>query len=256
LSGDGGDELFGGYPYYRWLSRLEPWRARAAFAAPLLRAAATLPLPHRAAMGLAALGHSSTSELYAYMRSPLKTRSYRDIATGFTQGSAAWFDARLASEVPTGALVERYMDLDLRSYLVDDILVKVDRATMAHGLEARNPLLDYRVVEFARALPGHLHTAAPGEKQVLRQVLERLLPAELFERPKRGFSVPIRQWFRGPLAPTLRESLNEGWLTSSGFFRPGSVSALVDEHASGRRNHENFLWAIYAFEQWYLRCND
>ena len=251
LSGDGGDELFAGYPYYRQLARLDPWRQKAAFAAPLLRAMPALPLPHRAGMGVTALAQSSTSEMYAYMRGPLKTRRYRNITTGFAAGAADWFDARLASEVPAGALIERYMDLDLRSYLVDDILVKVDRATMAYGLEARNPLLDYRVVEFARALPGRLHSAAPGDKQVLRQVLQRLLPAELFVRPKAGFSVPIRQWFRGPLAPALRDTLHEGWLTSSGFFRPGSIATLVEEHVSGRRNHENFLWANYAFEQWY-----
>jgi asparagine synthase (glutamine-hydrolysing) len=79
-----------------------------------------------------------------------------------------------------------------------------------------------------------------------------MLPAELFARPKQGFSMPIRHWFRGPLAPALRDALSEGWLTSSGYFRPGSVAALVDEHVSGHRNHENFLWAIYVFEQWYL----
>jgi asparagine synthase (glutamine-hydrolysing) len=251
LSGDGGDELFAGYHYYDLLARLEPWRRRAALVSPLMRATTALPLPHRVAMGLVGLAQPSTSSLYAYMRGPLKRRLYRSMVTDFAAGAADWFEARLASEVPAGPLVERYMDLDLRSYLVDDILVKVDRATMAHGLEARNPLLDYRVVEFARSLPGYLHTAAPSEKQVLRQVLERLLPAELFRRPKQGFGVPIRQWFRGPLTPALRNVLRDGWLTSSGYFRPGLIAELVDEHASGRRNHENFLWAIYVFEQWF-----
>ncbi len=253
LSGDGGDELFAGYPYYDHLARLDPWRRRARFAAPLLRASHTLPLPHRASMGLAALGQTTTSELYAYMRGPLKTRPYRGIVTHNAAGAADWFDERLASDVPQGGLVERHMDLDIRSYLVDDILVKVDRATMAHGLEARNPLLDYRVVELTRALPAHLHTDACGKKPLLRQVLSRFLPAELFERPKQGFSVPIRHWLRGPLESALRESLNQGWLTSSGFFQPGSVEALVEEHISGRRNHEYFLWSIFAFEQWYRR---
>ncbi|WP_029116480.1 asparagine synthase (glutamine-hydrolyzing) [Mycobacterium sp. URHB0044] len=253
LSGDGGDELFAGYPWYGRLAGLDPWRRRSAFAAPLLRATPALPLPHSAAMGLAALAQPSTSDLYAYMRGPLKRRPYRGVVSGFAAGAADWFDHRLGSEVPAGTLIERYMDLDLRSYLVDDILVKVDRATMAHGLEARNPLLDYRVVEFARALPGCLRTGSLGQKQVLRQVLERMLPADLFARPKQGFSVPIRQWFRGPLEPALRQAVLGGWLTSTGFFRPGSVAKLVDEHSSGRRNHENFLWAIYAFEQWYVR---
>lgn len=253
LSGDGGDELFGGYHYYRDLARLEPWRRRVSAAAPLIRTATNLPLPHRVAMGIRGLAQPRTSDLYAYMRGPLKRRSFSDIVTQVAAGAADWFDTRLTAEVPISSLIERYMDLDLRSYLVDDILVKVDRATMAYGLEARNPLLDYRVVEFARALPGHMHTVAPGEKQILRQVLERLLPAELFTRPKQGFGVPIRQWFRGPLTPALRDVLREGWLTSSGYFRPGVVADLVDEHASGRRNHENFLWATYTFEQWYSR---
>ena len=251
LSGDGGDELFAGYPYYGLLARLDPWRRRAAFAARFLRAAPALRLPHRPAIGLAALGQAGTNELYAYMRGPLKARPYDRIVSDLQISAADWFDGRLRREIPAATLVERYMDLDLRSYLVDDILVKVDRATMAWGLESRNPLLDYRVVEFARALPGCLHTERIGDKPVLRQVLERLLPAELFTRPKQGFSVPIREWFRGPLAPALRDSLNDGWLTSSGYFRPGAISALLDEHARGRRNHEFFLWAVYVFEQWY-----
>jgi asparagine synthase (glutamine-hydrolysing) len=253
LSGDGGDELFAGYPQYGMLARLEPWRRRAAFAAPVLRGTHKLLLPHRASMGLVGLGQPRTSELFAYIRGPLKRRPYCGIVNGHPVGAADWFEDRFASDVPPADLVERYMDLDLRSYLVDDILVKVDRATMACGLEARDPLLDYRLVEFARSLPGYLHTEACGEKQLLRQVLERYLPAKLFARPKQGFSVPIRQWFRGPLESALRETLHGGWLTSSGFFRPGAIESLAAEHVSGRRNHENFLWAVFVFEQWYRR---
>lgn len=251
LSGDGGDELFAGYPYYRFLPQLDRWRRRLARAAPLLRATSALRLPHQLAMGLTALGQSGTSQLYAYMRGPLKTRPYGRIVTERPVAPGSWLDSRLSHEVPGASLVERYMDLDIRSYLVDDILVKVDRATMAYGLEARNPLLDYRVVEFSRALPGALHNDAVGAKPVLRQVLERMLPAELFERPKRGFSVPIREWFRGPLTPALRDVLNGGWLATTGYFQPGAIPALIDEHAHGHRNHENFLWAVYVFEQWY-----
>lgn len=251
LSGDGGDELFAGYPYYDYLAKLDPWRRRSAFAAPLLRATSAIGLPHRPAMGLTALGQPGTSQLYAYMRGPLKTRPYRTIVGHAPVDAGSWFEGRLSGEIPAATLVERYMDLDIRSYLVDDILVKVDRATMAHGLEARNPLLDYRVVEFTRSLPGPLHTGRIGAKPVLREVLHRLLPAELFERPKQGFSVPIRDWFRGALAPALHDALNGGWLTSSGYFRPGAVQALLNEHASGRRNHEFFLWAVYVFEKWY-----
>ena len=251
LSGDGGDELFAGYPYYKFLARLDPWRRRAAFSAPLLRAASAIGLPHRPAMALNALSQPETTDLYAYMRGPLKTRPFGKIVNGQHARAGNWFARRLDQDVPMSGLVETYMDLDIRSYLVDDILVKVDRATMAHGLEARNPLLDYRVVEFARSLPGSMQTARIGSKQVLREVLGRLLPAELFSRPKQGFSVPIREWFRGPLKPALHESLRGGWLTTEGYFDPGTVSALVDEHVSGRRNHEFFLWAVYVFEQWY-----
>ena len=251
LSGDGGDELFAGYPYYDLLARLDPWRRRANFAAPLLRAANALRLPHRPAMGLAALSQRRTSDLYAYMRGPLKARPFSRIVGCPPSGAGNWFDGRLNREVPNGTLVERYMDLDIRSYLVDDILVKVDRATMAHGLEARNPLLDYRVVEFTRSLSGSLHTEPIGAKPVLRKVLERLLPKELFERPKQGFSVPIREWFRGPLTDALRDTASAGWLTSAGYLQKDAISTLIDEHVGGRRNHEYFLWAVYIFEQWY-----
>jgi asparagine synthase (glutamine-hydrolysing) len=251
LSGDGGDELFSGYPYYDLLARLDPWRGRTGIVAPLFRATSALPLPHRTSMGLVALGTRRTSEMYAYMRGPLKTRPYARIFAHTAAEAANWFDGRINSEIPPGGLVETYMDLDLRSYLVDDILVKVDRATMAHGLEARDPLLDYRFVEYTRALPGHFHTAAPGGKALLRQLLARHLPAALFDRPKQGFSVPLRAWFRGPLVPALREVVHNGWLKSSGLVRRGSLEAIAQEHISGRRNHENFLWSVFSFEQWY-----
>jgi asparagine synthase (glutamine-hydrolysing) len=255
LSGDGGDELFGGYPYYDYLRRLEPLRKLAAPVRPLLRGAAALIPGHRIAMGMRALAQPDTPALFAYMRGPLKTTGYRELMPGHATGAGEFLAQRLAAAGSTGDLTGRYMDLDLRTYLPDDILVKVDRASMAYGLEARTPFLDYRVVEYVRSLPLALRAGGPGGKYLLRKLLARYVPAALFERPKHGFTVPIRAWLRAELRAPLEERLRDGELIKSGFMRAPAVQRLLAEHAAGRRNHENMLWAMLMFEQWHAHSH-
>lgn len=245
LSGDGGDELFCGYPYYDYLQRLEPWRARLGGMAPLLRAMAGA-LPHRYAMGLRGLSQPSHMALFAYMRGPLKSRDYRWLAPGLCLSSARFLED-VAAALPQGGPTLA-MDLDLRTYLPDDILVKVDRASMAYGLEARTPFLDYRVVEAVRRLP-HALRAVPG-KPVLKTLLSRYLPSSLYDRPKHGFTVPIRHWLRQGMRERLTEALEHGELVKSGYIERRAARQLLAEHASGRHNHENMLWALLCFEQW------
>ncbi len=253
LSGDGGDELFCGYPYYDYLRRLEPARVLAAPFRPLLNLMAAAPLPYRAQMGLRALGRADTESLYAYMRGPLKAREYGELLRKAFPGAGALLREVLEREVPAGGLIERYMDLDLRSYLVDDILVKVDRASMAFGLEARNPFLDYRVVEFCRSLPLALKCPGGEPKHLLKKLLGRYLPRALFDRPKAGFEVPIRAWFRGELRQAVEETVIGGHLARSGYFDRGALERIVAQHVSGAQNHESMLWAIMVFERWHER---
>ncbi|MDA8121970.1 MAG: asparagine synthase-related protein, partial [Deltaproteobacteria bacterium] len=136
------------------------------------------------------------------------------------------------------------------TYLVDDILAKVDRASMACSLEARVPLLDHRVVEFAARLPMEFKVRGWEKKYPLRKVLYGLVPRKLLDRPKMGFGIPLGRWLRNELRPLLSEYLGEDRVRREGFLLPAGVSRFVDEHLSGRRDHQHRLWALLVFAMW------
>jgi asparagine synthase (glutamine-hydrolysing) len=147
--------------------------------------------------------------------------------------------------------VEEFRFLDLMTYLPGDILTKVDRASMAVSLETRAPLLDHRLVEFSFRLPSSVHLRGGQTKWILRQILERHVPRELFDRPKMGFGVPVESWLRDELRDWAEDLLSERKLKDQGLVRPEPVRALWAEHLSGRANVQYALWPVLMLGAWY-----
>lgn len=269
LSGDGGDELFAGYDrYFRTLavwskvSRL-PAAGRRALAAALMRSPDSLlrllaSVARATALAdalspdrlrkLGAMVSSSTAEaLYfeflSHWREPSKVVIGAEEPDHFLGRSANW---KISER-----LIDNMCFADLSSYLPDDILTKVDRASMAVSLEARVPILDHRVVEFAARLPLHMKVRDGQSKWLLRQVLYRYVPPELLDRPKMGFGVPIDEWLRGPLRDWAEDLLSEERLRREGFFNPAPIRAKWQEHLSGRRRWHYYLWDVLMFQSWW-----
>jgi len=271
LSGDAGDELFGGYDRYTLTDRF--WRSLSKVPRPI-RAGLSRTITgigpdrwNRIAGSVRPYVAKSLSRNLAGDRihkiaGAISSRSVADLYRGMTSHWAEPADLVLGgsepptllagAEPPLGGLsdVERMMALDIVTYLPDDILVKVDRAAMAVSLETRVPFLDHRVVEFAWRLPFDLKIRDGQSKWALRQVLYRHVPRELMERPKQGFGVPIADWLRGPLKDWAESLIGEARLRSEGFFDPAPIRALWDAHQTGRVSQAHMLWDVLMFQAW------
>ena len=138
--------------------------------------------------------------------------------------------------------------LDLKTYLVGDINTKVDRASMAHSLEVREPLMDHELVEWLASLPSDLKIRGGESKFLLKKSMEGKLPDDIMHRPKMGFAVPLARWFRGPLRERVSSTLGGGALAESGLFNAGCLARLSDEHFSGRRDHSTPIWTLLMFD--------
>lgn len=268
LSGDGGDELFGGYNRYFWVQRL--WRQFARMPLPARHALARViklgsPAFWDGALGCARpvmparlrvvqAGHKMHRLADVLQdRSPQDT--YRRLVSQWDDPATVVIGAHepptvLDEAPPLAGFAERMMWMDFASYLSEDILTKVDRASMATSLEARVPLLDHRVVEFAWRLPLAMKIRDGQGKWLLRQVLYRHVPKQLIERPKQGFGIPLEHWLRGPLREWAESLLDEKRLREEGFFNPAPIRKAWAEHLSGRHNRQHHLWSVLMFEAW------
>jgi asparagine synthase (glutamine-hydrolysing) len=256
LSGEGGDELFGGY--YTYAADLVADRL-----APLARLSRPLVEALPSSSRKASLDYKAKRFVRAAHLPPLERHhGWKEIfspaARADLRGVGSSFDpvdvyrARYAETAGAPELA-RLQDVDFGVYLADDLLVKTDRASMAHSLEARVPFLDPLVTNLAFALPTRLKVRGLAKKVLLRKAAEPLLPKEVVHGRKRGFSIPAAAWLRGELEPFARETLSAGTLDRQGFFRPEPVARLLDEHVAGREDWSRQLWGLLAFTLWYER---
>lgn len=271
LSGDAGDELFGGYNRYQITAEL--WQRLSRIPSPMRAAAAwglTRFSPHRinqiAALFPVASRWANVGEKIHKGADVMAARSGAELYRGMVSQWPHPDRLVIGGVEPTtmldsatqsfGALseVERMMALDMLTYLPDDILAKVDRAAMSRSLETRVPFLDHRVVEFAWRLPlaYKLRRDARGytTKWVLRRVLDRYVPSSLIERPKMGFGIPIDAWLRGPLRDWAEDLLDDRRLRQEGYLNPAPIRSRWAEHLSGRRNWQHSLWCVLMFQAW------
>ncbi len=262
LNGDAGDENFAGYARYRLppsarlFDRLPGAVRRSARAAiermpePRPSSSVWSRAMRRARNVVATPGgryHRRMMMLRPELKSSLCTASFLEAAE--ESGAAFLADAYERSDALDAT--DAKLDVDVQYYLPDCLLVKVDIATMAHGLEARSPMLDHEFMEFAASLPSRLKLRDGCSKYILKQAARRLLPAANIDRPKRGFGLPLERWFRGRLGQFAADMLLDGRLAARGYFHPAVVEQLVREHRTGLGRWHNELWTLVMLESWH-----
>jgi asparagine synthase (glutamine-hydrolysing) len=261
LSGDGGDELFGGYRRYLLAPSVARRTRRVPGVAARLGRASITGVPvriwDRMQPGLGARAHrlaglvanDGVDDVYHRV---FGTFDGLHLVAGHPFDPHTLFaavDGEAAATTPAGA-VDRMMRLDALTYLPDDICAKVDRAAMAVSLETRMPFVDHAVVDLAWSLPQRLLVRDGVSKWVLREVLARYVPPALTERPKAGFGIPLAAWLRGPLREWADDLLDHDSLHADGYLDAGAIGVLWADHRSRRRDHTNVLWNVLMFQEW------
>ena len=272
LSGDGGDEQFCGYTRY-WATQamasgfqrvpepLRIWLYKCLSLIPtpfvetlynrlqpaLPPAFRSVNFPDKWQKLIAQMGHADLQSLYRISVCLWDMDRVKQLTGCFPESSRFEQAFDQTTDWPT---LSRLMRVDQQTYLTEAMLVKVDRASMAAGLEIRVPLLDQRVVEYASRIPEEFLFQKGHGKHILRRLLSRYIPAALFERPKMGFAIPVSRWLQGELKPMLLDYLAEERLKREGIFDASVVAAMVSDHLSGRANHPHRLWALLMWEMW------
>jgi asparagine synthase (glutamine-hydrolysing) len=268
LNGDGGDESFAGYERYAAMQLAENYRKVPKFLRQTVNAGVGL-IPtselsrSRLRSGKRFLEAASLPKVDRYLRwvsifdAAAKSTLYSDAFKSETTSGYAksllepWFVRANGS-----GFVDASLLADLMTYLPNDLLVKVDIATMAVSLEARSPFLDHHVIEFAASLPEKFKLRGLTTKYLLKKVLRKLLPSENLDRRKMGFGVPIGHWFRGKMQPFLREVVLSEKALNRGLFKPETVRQLIDQHTEGKRDYSHQLWTLLMLELWFQRFID
>ena len=258
LSGEGSDELFGGYEVYRYMQWLEWYRRLPAW----LRTAIQPALDH--------VPHSKMRKYGRLAAKPLSER-YLGVPLYEQVGSTLYSDDLLRSAAAKAAgspLAAHYARMkghdalaqmlytDFKAWLVDDLLIKADKMTMANSVELRVPFLDYRVVEYAATIPSNMKLRGGTVKWILKQALTGVVPDEIRTRPKVGFPTPLAEMFRGKLADYVEAVLLSRRALQRGYFRPEKIREIVGDHKSGRANHHDILWRLLVLEEWHRRFAD
>jgi asparagine synthase (glutamine-hydrolysing) len=277
LSGDGGDELFGGYNRYLWGPRI--WNHLAWLPYPLRQTMCTL-LSHTSGYALKQVSEHlqvvrPTEKLQKLARSIRGARNIEDLYKnlvsewqdpaqvvkgihGFKNKTMGGPHILLDDPLPAHGVEQSPLSMMYRdsiTYLTDDIMCKLDRAAMATSLETRVPFLDHRVVAVSWQLPLNMKIRADQGKWALRQVLFKYVPRELIERPKSGFSIPLAQWLRGPLRDWAESLLSEQRLIDEGYFHPSIVRTKWLDHLSGNTDNTASIWTVLMFQAWLSENN-
>jgi asparagine synthase (glutamine-hydrolysing) len=261
VSGDGGDEVFAGYAHYRQLGRYQkmlrvPRPLRRGLFRPLSQ---LLPFTWPGWNFLHALGSvkgglvPSGLGIYPFVQQRLYSQEFTRQVSGVDPFAST---ERLLGDAAGLDPVSGYQYLDTREYLPADILVKVDRMSMANSLEVRSPLLDEDLVDYMAALPLSFKLRGETSKYLLRRISAPLLPASVQERPKQGFAIPKEQWFRGELHRFAEALLLSRSAVQRGYFRPAAVRRLLQHHLTGRRDYSNWIWCLLVLELWFRRFVD
>jgi|688.fasta_scaffold01225_16 asparagine synthase (glutamine-hydrolysing) len=260
LTGEGGDELFAGYARYsgeRW-ARYTQWIPHN-LGSVIRSVAQRLPGLRRAKIGLSALTRSNEAERMAnwfpMFSDDLKQQLISSAYSPMKMGAMRVFAETLSRCKSTQSL-NRMLYVDTKLWLPDYLLLRGDKLTMAHSLEARLPLLDHKLVEFAARLPSHLKLAGNKRKVLLRNVAAKLLPSKIIDRPKQGFPIPIERWLQKEAKPLLLELLSTENLRKRGLFNPGFVSNMIQQHLMGYADHSICLWGLMSLEMWYRKFID
>ena len=264
LTGDGGDELFGGYDAYqaealagKWAGLMPEAATRAADAVLALVPPTDKKkgLVNKARRFVDGLAHAPASiaqyRWMTFLGADAKARLYTPAFRGALASADVYRPVREAlARMGHDDLLNRQLYADLSIYLADDILVKVDRMSMATSLETRAPFLDAKVMELAFSMPGDLKIRGGTRKYILKQALRGLVPDRILDRKKEGFSIPMKQWLKRELKPLMERLLAPERLAARGLIEPAETRRLIDEHCAGRANHAHVLFSLMVFERW------